>query len=137
MIQTGLLTHVRTAIGAALLLVAGAAGFSASAQNFSAIPETGAPAIIDAQYFPPPPPPGYAPPPRYAPPPPRYEQPRYERRRQVEEYDPYYAPRRATRYGQVCVTSRGECYVYRPQPINSGCRCEVPGFGLKRGAIQY
>ena len=28
------------------------------------------------------------------------------------------------------------CYVGRPQPLGTGCRCDVPGFGLKRGNIE-
>lgn len=39
-------------------------------------------------------------------------------------------------FGRACATSRGVCYVRRPQPLGSGCRCEIPGFGLKRGNIE-
>lgn len=72
----------------------------------------------------------YRPAPQYRPAP-RYVDP-------DEDYVP--APRRAPRaagLGRACVTSRGVCFVNYPQPVNSGCRCEVPGFGLKRGAIGY
>lgn len=75
----------------------------------------------DAQYYdpyrrPPPPPYGYDRPP---PPPPPYG---YDRPR----------PRR---FGDMCVTSRGECET-RPSPINAPCRCYIEGFGEKRGAVQ-
>lgn len=70
-----------------------------------------------AQYYPPPPYGGgyYRPPP----PPPYYG-------------GGYYG--RPARLGQSCVTSRGSCYAY-PSPIGSPCRCYIPGFGKKRGAV--
>ena len=46
----------------------------------------------------------------------------------------YYQPYRPPVIGNLCVTSRGNCYT-RPRPANSSCACEIPGFGLKRGAI--
>jgi hypothetical protein len=70
------------------------------------------------QYPPPPPRPYYQPEPYYRP-------------------DPYgggyYRPRPVP-VGNLCVTSRGNCYT-RPRPANSSCACEIPGFGVKRGAI--
>ena len=39
-------------------------------------------------------------------------------------------------FGRVCVTSRGNC-AGPPVPINSRCRCDIPGFGLKRGNVLY
>ena len=38
------------------------------------------------------------------------------------------------RMGSVCVTSRGNCPAY-PSPIQAPCRCDIPGFGLKRGNV--
>ncbi|MGL4637363.1 MAG: hypothetical protein ACRCWF_15380 [Beijerinckiaceae bacterium] len=75
-----------------------------------------------AQYYPYPPqrPHYYEPPPR-----PYYRQ------------DPYGwdAPRyRPVVVGNICYTSRGSCRT-RPAPEESPCRCDIPGFGLKRGAI--
>lgn len=71
--------------------------------------------LAEAQYYPPP---GY-----YAPGPYR---------------DPYYTPRpRRVAMGSVCVTSRGECSVGRYVPIGTGCKCFIPGFGQKRGHVQY
>ncbi len=74
-----------------------------------------------AQYYPypqPPPRPYYQPEPYY-------------------RHDPYgreyYRPRPVP-VGNLCVTSRGNCYT-RPRPANSSCSCDIPGFGLKRGAI--
>ncbi|MFT0892900.1 hypothetical protein [Pseudochelatococcus sp. G4_1912] len=63
---------------------------------------------------PPPPPPGWGQP---APPPGWGNRP---------------PPRRG---GGVCVTSRGACPA---GPLNSGspCRCDLPGFGTKRGVVQ-
>ncbi len=37
-------------------------------------------------------------------------------------------------FGRICVTARGNCPT-RPGPFNAPCGCEIPGFGLKRGAI--
>jgi hypothetical protein len=45
-----------------------------------------------------------------------------------------HSPRPSRRFGQICATSRGACYV-RPVPVGSRCRCEIPGFGLKRGSV--
>jgi hypothetical protein len=81
-----------------------------------------------AQYYDPyrgPPPygydrPGYDDRPRYD-----YDRPRYD----------YDRPYRARRFGDMCVTSRGDCPT-RPSPIASPCRCYIDGFGEKRGAVQ-
>jgi hypothetical protein len=81
----------------------------------------------NAQYYRdgyyPPPPRGYdpydRPPPGYGRPPPGYYGGRSEYR---------------GRFGRICLTSRGSCFS-RPAPLNSSCRCDIPGFGLKRGAI--
>lgn len=76
-------------------------------------------------YYRPPPPPGYGPPPGpgYGPPPyggpPGYGQPR---------------PYGGRRGSGVCVTSRGNCPIGYVVPINTPCRCDIPGFGTKRGA---
>jgi hypothetical protein len=53
----------------------------------------------------------------------------YERRR--PRYDDDYRPRRSR--GGVCVTSRGNCPTY--SPVGAGCRCDIPGFGTKRGNV--
>lgn len=60
------------------------------------------------------------------PPPPR----RYYRRDYGYER-PYYRPR----YGNMCVTGRGDCPT-PPLPYGSGCGCNIPGFGTKRGIVQ-
>ncbi|WP_243373196.1 hypothetical protein [Microvirga solisilvae] len=60
----------------------------------------------------------------------RYERPRYERPR-------YETRRAASGYGHVCVTSRGSCEYPQPFRIGVGCRCDIPGFGMKRGNIGY
>jgi hypothetical protein len=74
-----------------------------------------------AQYYPPaPPPPGFHPPPAYRPAP---APPGYDR-----------APRQG-RVGYTCATSRGYCDLPGPRPLNSRCRCTIPGFGEKRGAV--
>jgi len=44
---------------------------------------------------------------------------------------PYYQPR----YGNICVTSRGDCPT-PPLPYGSSCSCHIPGFGSKRGFVQ-
>ena len=63
------------------------------------------------------------------------EGPRYRRRPPVAYDDgPSYGGGGA--FGRACATSRGVCYVRRPQPYGSGCRCDIPGFGPKRGNIE-
>lgn len=39
--------------------------------------------------------------------------------------------------GSVCLTSRGRCFTSLMSPQNSVCQCDLPGFGLKRGAVVY
>jgi hypothetical protein len=70
--------------------------------------------------------------------------PDYERRddygyeRRVYRYErPRREWRREARYGNVCVTSRGSCEYPQSYPIGTGCRCDIPGFGPKRGNINY
>lgn len=97
-----------------------------------------------AQYYDPyrPPAPRYDDDYRYErrPPPPRYEdeyrRPRYDdgyRRPDYGRPDRGYDP--GPRGGAMCVTSRGTCPA---PPIQRGspCRCDIPGFGVKRGAVQ-
>ncbi|MGX5735639.1 hypothetical protein [Bosea thiooxidans] len=73
----------------------------------------------------------YRPPPSYDDdeeddrPPPRYY------RRDYGYERPYYRPR----YGNMCITSRGECPT-PPLPYGSSCGCNIPGFGPKRGIVQ-
>lgn len=43
--------------------------------------------------------------------------------------------RRAPRFGQICVTGRGNCMSEEPAPFGAPCACTVPGFGVKRGQI--
>jgi hypothetical protein len=77
-------------------------------------------------YYAPPPPPGYDPygrPYGYRPPPPAYG------------YGDGYGYGYRARLGRFCETGRGSCYT-RPVPVGSGCRCDIPGFGLKRGIVQ-
>ena len=54
-----------------------------------------------------------------------YEQPREVWRRPV----------RRTPVGNICVTSRGSCEYPQYFQIQTPCRCEIPGFVPKRGAI--
>lgn len=98
----------------------------------AALAMTGVATGANAQYYygggyyaPPPPPPGYDPygrPYGYRPPPP----PPYG-------YGGGYGYR--ARLGRFCETGRGSCYT-RPVPVGSACRCDIPGFGLKRGIVQ-
>lgn len=83
----------------------------------------------EAQYYPPQRD-GYY---RSAPPPGYYQ----ERRRYAPPQERYYAPRpRPMPMGMGCVTSRGTCQ-YGPVQIGQGCKCYIPGFGMKRGHVQY
>jgi hypothetical protein len=41
---------------------------------------------------------------------------------------------RRSGWGRVCVTSRGNCRVSAPRGVS--CRCEIPGFGRKRGVVR-
>lgn len=62
----------------------------------------------------------------------RYRQPPPQEYYEQEEYRPRY---RRVQYGTVCITARGACPAGRPVPINTSCSCNIPGFGLKRGAV--
>ncbi|SIQ09639.1 hypothetical protein SAMN05880592_101896 [Bosea sp. TND4EK4] len=83
--------------------------------------------------------------PRYEydrPPPPRYDDgyrrpPRYDDgyRRPPPPDDYRYGPPRGPRGGGMCVTSRGSCPT-PPIPRGAPCRCDIPGFGEKRGIVQ-
>lgn len=102
------------------------------------------PQVAEAQYAPP----GYG---RgyddRGPPPGRYD-PREERRqeewRRQQEWDrrnnardrrgDWDDRRGGRRGGGYCVTSRGSCPAAGPP--GAPCRCEIPGFGRKRGIIQ-
>jgi hypothetical protein len=74
--------------------------------------------------------------------------PGYQDRRYLQEDDYEYRPRRRPQpraeygysrrdLGSVCVTSRGECSVGRYVPLGTGCGCNIPNFGKKRGEVQY
>ena len=101
-------------------------------------------APASAQYYGPysPAPGWYEPAPRYQPRPEyRYYEPRsdyYERRRGYDE-GPYRGvwrrPARPVQVGNVCVTSRGSCEYPQYYRLETPCRCDIPGFGTKRGAI--
>jgi hypothetical protein len=60
------------------------------------------------------------------------ERPRYRRR---PAYGEGYGYGRQ-RFSAMCVTARGNCPVGRPLPVGTGCGCQIPGFGPKRGAVQ-
>jgi hypothetical protein len=97
-------------------------------------------APASAQYYGPysPAPRWYEPAPRYQPQP-DYDRPRsdhYERRRSYDEGPPRGVWRRPARQaGNVCVTSRGSCEYPQYFRLQTPCRCDIPGFGPKRGAI--
>lgn len=97
--------------------------------------------IADAQYYYPPgaggqyqAPPGY----RRPPPPPDYYRPPPPRRDYYRPPPPpdYYGYSRRRAFGSVCVTARGSCSLGRPVAMPSGCVCNIPGFGKKRGSVQ-
>lgn len=75
--------------------------------------------------------------PYYPPEEPEYQQPQ---RPYYQQQQPYYQPdygyrRRRPQVSNICGTSRGICYINVLAPLNAPCRCEVPGFGLKRGNV--
>ena len=79
-----------------------------------------------AQYFPQPPYGGnYPPPPR----------PYYEQDRPYYQPRPDYGYRRRVQLGYACYTSRGTCGLDNGAPLNSACRCFLPGVGKKRGVV--
>ncbi|WP_375459624.1 hypothetical protein [uncultured Enterovirga sp.] len=47
--------------------------------------------------------------------------------------DAYDGRRGARRGSSVCVTGRGSCPIGGVVPRMTPCRCDIPGFGLKRG----
>ncbi|WP_406856474.1 hypothetical protein ABEG18_02265 [Alsobacter sp. KACC 23698] len=132
-------TIAMAAVGA-LLSLSGAAAASDTLPG-GAILQGQSGRIELAQYYEPPPPPGY-----YRPRPPSYDPDPYYRPRQPEyRPDPYRQPRPyyqeqpvrpRGRMTDMCITSRGACRVY-PQPTGRPCRCDVPGFGTKRGVTGY
>jgi hypothetical protein len=44
-------------------------------------------------------------------------------------------PARRVQVGNICVTSRGSCEYPQYYQLQTPCRCDIPGFGPKRGAI--
>jgi hypothetical protein len=82
----------------------------------------------EAQYYPPQRD-GYY---REAPPPGYYR----ERRRYMPPQEQYYSRPQRVPMGMGCVTSRGTCQ-YGPVAIGQGCKCYIPGFGMKRGHVQF
>lgn len=72
----------------------------------------------------------------YPPPSPSYDEygrPYGYRRPPPPDYE--YGYRRRAPISQFCETGRGGCYS-RPSPVGAPCRCDIPGFGLKRGIVQ-
>lgn len=64
-----------------------------------------------------------------------FEEERFERRRyDADRYDRRPRGYGGERGGAICVTSRGNCRSY-PAPYGAPCRCDIPGFGPKRGNI--
>jgi hypothetical protein len=124
-----MLKTIAMILAGALLSFAGAAAASET-QSSAGLAQRQSGRIELAQYYEPQPPRDY-----------------YRHRPPAYDPDPYYRPR--PRYYQeplpqrprvrmtdVCITSRGACPVY-PQPPGRPCRCEIPGFGVKRGATGY
>jgi hypothetical protein len=89
-----------------------------------------------AQYYPAPPQGGYYPPQREYYPPQRDYYPPPRPPRGYYTPDPYGGGyyQRPVQYGNVCYTSRGTCRT-RPTPVTTSCACNIPGFGVKRGAV--
>ena len=62
----------------------------------------------------------------------------YGRRRRYEDEDdgPRFRgpPRGGRGGGSICVTARGSCPTGFAPP-NAPCACDIPGFGIKRGAV--
>jgi hypothetical protein len=101
-----------------------AGSFPAFAQYYPAYPPPGSTGYITPRPY-------YGERPYYAPPP--VYRPRPRRQWDDGAYGGYYAPPRVA-YGNVCITSRGNCRT-PPLPDQSPCRCNIPGFGLKRGNV--
>ncbi len=61
----------------------------------------------------------------------------YGRRRRYDDEDDgprFRGPPRGGRGGSICVTARGSCPTGFAPP-NAPCACDIPGFGIKRGAV--
>jgi hypothetical protein len=91
---------------------------------------------VAAQFFPPDGPPLYPRDPGYDPD--GYQQPDW-RHRQIRRHrpryeDPYEQPRGPV--GFTCWTRRGTCDLDDGRPVNTVCKCYIPGFGPKRGYVQ-
>lgn len=56
-----------------------------------------------------------------------------DRRPRYDDRDDFRPRRGAGGGGLVCVTSRGNCPTY--SPVNAICKCDIPGFGTKRGNV--
>ncbi|MCP1536431.1 hypothetical protein [Methylorubrum extorquens] len=59
------------------------------------------------------------------------------RRRRFDDEDEgprFRGPPRGGRSGSVCITARGSCATGFAPP-NAPCACDIPGFGVKRGAV--
>ncbi|MEH3118575.1 MAG: hypothetical protein PGN25_13540 [Methylorubrum populi] len=69
-----------------------------------------------------------------------YDDDGYGRRRGYDDEDdgPRFRGPPPPRYGRggggICVTARGNCPTGFA-PVNSPCACDIPGFGIKRGAV--
>ena len=70
----------------------------------------------------------------YRPQRPRYYEPQYQQPYYQQQPDYSYAPRRGA-YGNACYTTRGSCSLEYSAPVNSQCRCFIPGFGKKHGSV--
>lgn len=71
-----------------------------------------------------------------APPPPRHRQ-RRDWRDEGEGWGGYdRRPPMRQRFGGVCITSRGSCAAHPRLSSGAPCRCDIPGFGEKRGNVQ-
>lgn len=59
------------------------------------------------------------------------------RRRYDDDDGPHFRgppPRGGRGGGSICVTARGSCPTGFA-PVNAPCACDIPGFGIKRGAV--
>lgn len=64
---------------------------------------------------------------------PRRRGPRYDEDRGYGRDGGGYGGQRGR--ASVCITSRGSCGT-SPAPRGYPCRCDIPGFGMKRGNVQ-
>lgn len=59
----------------------------------------------------------------------------FDRRRRYDDDDgPRFRGPPRGRGGSICVTARGSCPTAFAPP-NAPCACDIPGFGVKRGAV--